>query len=205
MKSTTEAENRAGRLLTVPNVLCILRLVGSLGLVLLAIAGQPVWMLALFLGLTVTDWLDGKIAVWFHQRSAIGPGLDTAADVTMYASLLVAFLFLKGETLLAELTWIGAAVLTYGLSCLASLVKFRRLPSYHTRSAKTAWLFMIAATVALLLDWSPWPLRVAMVAVALANIEAVIITGLLDRRQTDVHSCITILRERESSADSERL
>jgi len=186
------------RLWTIPNALCVVRLAASPGLVLLAIADEPRWTLALFLTLMATDWLDGKLAVWLDQRSRIGPRLDSIADVAMYAALLFAGAWLQGSVLVSNWIWVGAALVTYVVSCVAALLKFWRLPSYHTRTAKAAWLLMIVAVVALFADWSVWPLRIAMLGVVIANLEAVTITALLPRWRADVISLVVAFQLRRS-------
>lgn len=187
------------RFWTIPNALCVVRLISSPGVVLLAVADEPHWTLALFLMLMITDWLDGKLAVWLDQRSRIGPRLDSIADAAMYAALLLAGVWLQGSVLVTHWMWVGAALVTYVVSCVAALLKFRRLPSYHTRTAKAAWLLMIVAVVALFADWSVWPLRIAMLGVAIANLEAVTITAVLPRWRADVISLVVALRMRKSA------
>jgi peptide/nickel transport system permease protein len=81
--------DRSDDVLTVPNVLGALRFLGSPWLVLLGVAGRETAFLVLFLALTFTDWLDGKLAGWLDQRSKIGPRLDSLADLTMYAALVL--------------------------------------------------------------------------------------------------------------------
>ena len=90
--------------------------------------------------------------------------------------------------------WLAAAIGTYALSVLFSLLKFGCLPSYHTRSAKSCWLFMAVAVPFVFLELTPWPLRVAMVCVALANLEAVLITCLLRQPRSDVATAWLLLR-----------
>ncbi len=182
------------RYVTIPNALCVVRFVGSFGLGALALIGEPQAFFYTFLFLTGTDWIDGKLAKWFDQRSAIGPKLDSVADVAMYAALLFGSVGLKGTVLLAEAVWIGCALATYAISCVASLIKFRRFPSYHTRSAKTSWLLVLVAAGALFLKWSIWPLRVAMVGVTLANLEAILLTSRLQTWTSDIRSILDVSR-----------
>lgn len=189
--------------MTVSNVLCAVRLIGSVAFVPLSVAGLPLWVLGLFLALTATDWIDGKLAVWLDQRSTLGARFDSAADAAMYAGLLFAGVWLKGPMLLGQWLWIAPAVVSYAVSCLAALVKFRRLPSYHTRSAKTSWLLMVAAVAAVFLDGSIWPLRIAMLGVLVANVESMLITAMLRRWRADVLSIFAARRLRSSETGGE--
>lgn len=190
----------ADRWWTLPNGLCLIRLVGSFALISLAIYGQRPAFLITFFALALTDWADGKIARWFDQRSRIGPRLDSVADITMYAAVLIGTYWMFSEAVFAERFFIGAALATYAVSCVASLVKFRSWPSYHTRAAKISWAFAIAAVISLFLGWSVWPLRVAALVVTLANLEAALITIVLPRRREDVPSLIHVLRQKMTSA-----
>lgn len=186
-------EEPSDRWLTIPNALCLLRLLGAFVLPPLAIANRPVAFVITYFVLTSTDWVDGKLARWLHQESKIGPKLDTVADVTMYAGLLFGLAWLFGSTLAGEAALLGTGVATYVVSCLASLFKFGRMPSYHTRAAKISWFIVLIAVLALFLNWSIWPLRVATVAVVLTNLEAILITLVLVKRQNDVLSIFHVI------------
>lgn len=188
---------RSNRLVTIPNILCAIRLVGSFVLAGVALAEQPDVFLWLFVFLAATDWIDGKLAIVLNQRSVLGARLDSWADDSLYAGLLFGSLWLHGETLRGELPWIGAAIGSYALSVLAAFVKFGRWPSYHTRLAKTSWLLLTVGAISLLAEWSLWPLRVAMVSVTLANIEHLIITRISPEWIADAGS---LLRVRKSLA-----
>ncbi len=176
------------RWLTLPNVLCLVRLLGAFVLPPLAIAHRPVAFVITYLALTSTDWVDGKLARWLKQESKIGPKLDTVADVTMYGGLLFGLIWIFGNTLIGEAGWFIAGLVTYAGSCLASIWKFRRFPSYHTRAAKISWFIVLVAVVALFLNGSIWPLRLATIAVTLTNLEAIIITYVLQQPREDVPS-----------------
>ncbi|QEG40883.1 CDP-alcohol phosphatidyltransferase family protein [Roseimaritima ulvae] len=175
------------RHLTLPNGLSVLRFIGSWGMLWAAYQGQPHWVVGLFLFLTATDWVDGKLAILLHQRSKIGPKLDTIADVTMYVCLIVATLLLHHDVLWEQLGayLIGTAAI-YLVSIMFSVYKFRRIPSYHTRAAKTCTFLMLVGILSLFLGWSIWPLRIALIGVILANLEAIAITYLASEPLSDI-------------------
>lgn len=173
---------------TLPNVLCVVRLFGSLVLIPLAIQQQPLIFLAVYIALAATDWADGRLARWLDQRSMIGPTLDSVADVTMYSAMLFGICWMFTERLIDSGFFIAAAVISYGISCLVSIAKFRRLPSYHTRSAKFSWLLTFFGVTALCFQWNIWPVRIAALGVTLANIEAILITFVLQNPADDVKS-----------------
>lgn len=181
-------ESSTGWRWNIPNVLAAFRLAGSFVLVGLAIWGirQPfVWLL---MALLLSDWLDGKLAILLRQRTVFGARLDSLADTSMYAALLFGTLWLKLDFVRREWRWIAAAVASYLLTSVAGLVKYQRLPSYHTRAAKTSWLLVGISAIIVFADGPAWPFRLAMTFVVLTNLEATAMTRILSRFHTDVPS-----------------
>jgi len=189
----------SNRLLTIPNLLCVLRLLGSFVLIPIAWRNQNEVFLWLFLFLAMTDWLDGKLAILLNQRSVFGARLDSWADAALYAALLFGLVTMYGETLKQELVWIIAALATYLISTTAGFWKYRRWPSYHTRAAKTAWLLTATGVISLFIDWSIWPLRIAGGAVIITNLEAILITIISPTWRVDVTSVYHAWRDRSGS------
>ena len=80
------------RVLTVPNLLSFLRLLGvPVFLWLLLGPHADVAALVVLAVAGASDWLDGKIARWLDQTSRIGILLDPAADRLYILATLVAF------------------------------------------------------------------------------------------------------------------
>ncbi|MGB0438246.1 MAG: CDP-alcohol phosphatidyltransferase family protein [Mycobacterium sp.] len=80
--AATPGSEPQDRVLTVPNVLSIIRLVlVPVFLYLLLIAGATGWAVAVLMFSGVSDWADGKIARLFdNQSSRLGALLDPAVD-----------------------------------------------------------------------------------------------------------------------------
>lgn len=185
-----------GRRLNVPNAVGALRLLLSPGLVLAASAGREGTFLLLFLALELTDLLDGFLARTLHQQTAFGTRVDSVADLVMYTCLLAGLVVMEGGLLLGEWPWMAAAVLAYALSWASSLAKFGRVPSYHTWAAKASSFLVVAAVVVLVLRSDPLGVRVAAVVVTLANLEAILLTRILDQARPDLPSVLLLLRRR---------
>ncbi|WP_156756241.1 CDP-alcohol phosphatidyltransferase family protein [Actinokineospora pegani] len=80
------------RVLTIPNVLSILRLLGvPLFLWLLLGPRADGWAIAVLMFAGLSDWLDGKIARWLNQTSRLGMLLDPAADRLYTLATILAF------------------------------------------------------------------------------------------------------------------
>ena len=197
--SQKTSEARPYLLFTVPNLLCFLRLAGSPVLVWIAWRNNSQLFLLVFFVLLMTDWFDGKLAILLNQKSVYGARLDSIADAALYTATLIGLGLLKWELIQQEAAWLIAALVSYALTSGVGLLKYRRIPSYHTRAAKTCWLLVGVATISILVDWSVWPLRIASVAVVLTNLEAVAITVVLPDWTPDVRTLAAAFRIQKSS------
>ena len=186
----------SNRLLTVPNIICMVRLAGSFVLIAIALMDQSEVFLWIFLFLAVTDWVDGKLAILLNQRSVFGARLDSWADTALYAALTFGAVTMHGAALRSELAWVIAVLATSLTSIAAGFWKYRRWPSYHTRVAKTSWFLITVGAVCLFLDWPLWPLRIALVLGTIANVEAILITIVSPTWRTDVTSIYHAWRDR---------
>ncbi len=176
------------RLLNIPNALCAIRLVGSFVLIGFAVAQATNIFVALLAFLLMTDWVDGKLAMLLKQQTKFGARLDTVADVSLYTALLFGLFWLKAHELSSQWPWMLFAMVSYALSVIAALIKFGSFPSYHTRAAKTCWFLVSVSSLALFAGWPAWPIRIAALAVTLTNLEAFLITGVLQAPHVDLPS-----------------
>jgi CDP-diacylglycerol--glycerol-3-phosphate 3-phosphatidyltransferase len=90
--TTTVDSAPADRVLTVPNLLSLLRLLGvPIFLWLLLGPHEDLAALGVLAFAGVSDYLDGKLARWLGQTSRLGVLLDPAADRLYILATLVAF------------------------------------------------------------------------------------------------------------------
>jgi len=83
------------RILNIPNVLTLARIIITPFIVYAILEGQPAFALLLMAIAGVTDMLDGAIARMFNQRSTVGAFMDPLADKLMLISTIVALYFLE--------------------------------------------------------------------------------------------------------------
>jgi CDP-diacylglycerol--glycerol-3-phosphate 3-phosphatidyltransferase len=185
-----------GTLLTIPNVLSGLRLVAAPVLVLMAWLHEPAWCVGLVAAMWLTDYADGKLARWLRQETVFGSRLDSIADAAFYGSVLLALLLLREEEMRQQALWIGLAVGSYATSLTAGWLKFRQLPSYHTKLAKTSWLFMGITCVSVFANGPGWVARVTLIGVLVTNLEAILITFILPQWRVNVLSMFHALSYR---------
>lgn len=86
------AEELPDRLLTIPNLLSVVRL-ALVPLFLWLLLGPQAdgWALLILVYAGISDWADGKIARLFNQTSRLGAMLDPAADRLYTLATVVAF------------------------------------------------------------------------------------------------------------------
>lgn len=200
-KSDSAAESPfRDRIVTIPNIICALRLAGAIPLISFALTGNSRLFAGVFIVLSLSDWIDGKLARWLNQRSDFGARFDSFADAILYGTLFFGIGWLRWDVLSPEAPWWIAALLSYVLTSSAGLWKYGKMPSYHTYGAKTSqWLILVGA-VCLLMDYSIWPFRIAIVAVTLTNLEATVITCLLKEWHADILSVFHVLPQCKSSS-----
>ncbi|MEU5762916.1 CDP-alcohol phosphatidyltransferase family protein [Nocardia sp. NPDC047648] len=146
----------ADRVLTVPNVLSVLRLLGvPLFLWLLLIARADGWAFALLIASGVTDFLDGKLARLLDQSSRLGALLDPFVDRLYLVTTLAAFV-IRGL-----MPWWVAAILVgrdLVLTATLSVYKRRELPPpeviYLGKAATFALMSALPWLLAGEMDWA---------------------------------------------------
>lgn len=112
----------ADRILTVPNVLSVLRLLGvPLFLWLLLIERADGWAFALLVASGVTDFLDGKLARLLDQSSRLGALLDPFVDRLFLVTTLAAFV-IRGLIP----WWVAALLVGRDLVLTATLPVYKR-------------------------------------------------------------------------------
>ena len=174
------------RFVTVPNIICVVRLFGSFWLFWLAFQNRLHLFTGVFVALNLSDWIDGRLARWLKQRSDFGARLDSFADAALYGALFFGMFWFRGEVLMHEAGWWLAGLLSYMATTGAGLWKYGRAPSYHTYGAKISQWFVLTGAICILLDYNIWPFRIAMFCVTLTNIEATAITWILPNWRADV-------------------
>ncbi len=187
------------RIWTVPNIICALRLFGAITLVGIAVANKQGLFAGVFTVLSLSDWIDGKLARWLNQRSDFGARLDSFADSTLYGALFFGLIWMRWDVLRDEMPWWVIAFFSYALTTLAGLWKYGKVPSYHTYGAKTTQWLILAGVIALLMDYSVWPFRIAMLGTIVTNLEATAITWYLKDWRADVLSLLHVVASQSGS------
>ena len=151
---------------TIPNMLSISRLILIPAMLIPAyyIQDEPqarFVFLIMFIIIGVTDKLDGTLARYLNQTSALGAKLDTIADMVFYP--LIALWLYRFESGVVGEWWnlVYFLLALYFLKMITGKIKFGYVPAFHTIGAKTfsasLYFFMIAAILDPVLAKSIFP------------------------------------------------
>lgn len=150
------------RVLTLPNVLSFIRLLGVPVFGWLILTSHDVLAVVLLAVFGATDWFDGWIARTFHQRSPLGAKLDPVAD-RLY--ILIAVVALTVRCIVPW--WLTAALLLRDLMLIALVPSLSRsgrnaLPvNFVGKSATMALLLafplvLVGSGHSLGIEWALW-------------------------------------------------
>ncbi len=114
----------------------------------------------------------------------------------LYGALILGVAVLAWDAVQSNIVWLAVAVGSYFVTTLAGLIKYGKVPSYHTRAAKNSQAVVLLAGITLGLGLAVWPLYLAVIAVTLTNLEATLLTLVLPKWQADVPSLWKVLSER---------
>lgn len=125
------------RIVTIPNLISLLRLALVPVFAVLIVRGDDLWALGVLAVSGISDWLDGFIARQFDQVSRLGKVLDPAADRLFILVTLVALVWRDAIPLWLVLALVTRDVL---LACLMPFLARRRygpLPVHFAGKAAT--------------------------------------------------------------------
>ena len=110
------------RLSSLPNLICILRIVLAVPVVWTLVEGRFGWTLGLFLVAAISDGLDGYLAKRFDWTSETGKVLDPVADKLLLVSVFVTLTLLGMVPL-----WLAIAVVARDLVIAIGALVYKRL------------------------------------------------------------------------------
>ena len=151
---------------TIPNMLSISRLILIPAMIIPAYyiqneAQARLVFLIMFIIIGVTDKLDGTLARYLNQTTALGAKLDTIADMVFYP--LIALWLYRFESGVVGEWWnlVYFLLALYFFKMVTGKIKFGYVPAFHTIGAKTfsasLYFFMIAAILDPILAKSIFP------------------------------------------------
>jgi len=139
------------RLLNVPNVLTLARIIMTPVIVYMVLTEQAWLALALMVVAGITDMLDGAIARYFNLRTTVGAYLDPLADKIMLISLFVTLFIVEQVPLFVFLAIIFRDLIIV-LGAITYEIVTHRLTMQPSFVSKTTTFTQIVYAVLLLLN-----------------------------------------------------
>ena len=131
------AQPPGDRVLTVPNALSLLRLLGVPFFLWLVLAEHDGWAVAVLMVSGFTDWLDGQIARRWNQMSKVGALLDPAADRLYILATLIGLTVRDVVPLWLTLLLVGRDVVLAGFLPVLRRHGYGPLPVHYLGKAAT--------------------------------------------------------------------
>lgn len=186
------------RRITLANALTAFRLVVAAPLMLACAAEGwrevfPWILLASF----ASDAVDGTVARLTGQASRFGAMLDSWADVVAYCAIAIAVAVLWPGLVREEWLAFSVIVASFLVPSAIGLLRFGHFTSYHTLLVKLAVATIAPALLMLLWADITWPLRVAAAVAAIAALEEIAITCVLEAPRSNVRGLYAVLRTRQ--------
>ena len=131
----------------------MLRIAGSIGLLLCDVTGWPFWTLYALCG--VSDMVDGRLARKLHAETQAGAILDSVADLSFVVCCAIRILQVV-EIPVWLWTWAGVIVFIKIVNQVSALVVCKRFCFPHTLADKLTGILLFLAAPSLF--WSVIPL-----------------------------------------------
>lgn len=132
-------------MIQLPNIITLLRIAGSLGLLLCDVTGVVYWIIYGLCG--ISDMLDGYLARKLHCESKIGALLDSLADIVFVACCCIKLI---PALTLPNWLWIWVLVIAFikVINQISALVIYKKCVFQHTIANKvTGFLLFVGIPV----------------------------------------------------------
>ena len=155
------------------------------------------WML-IFAG--STDILDGWLARRYGWESKLGALLDSIADISIVLVVLFGVVMLHPEVFTDDGWVIWSIIGVWGLSNLLGLLKYQRLPSFHTGFARFGLMtFGVFAMVLFFHGYEPMVLYICGAICFLAGVESLLLVLMIPNWRPNLRGgLLAVLRERRA-------
>ncbi|MDE2388496.1 MAG: CDP-alcohol phosphatidyltransferase family protein [Betaproteobacteria bacterium] len=191
--------HKKDQVINLPNLVSLVRILLAPVLFYFAVTQQPDWYIGILVLAVFTDVLDGFLARWLNQITAMGSRLDSWGDFFIYSTMAICAWILWPDIIQREQFYFIIIVLSFTLPVIAGIVKFHTIISYHTWSVKLAVAVTIAGYILLFTETLVWPFRIAVLFCLYAAIEEIAITLLIPHELVDVRTVWQALKYKANS------
>lgn len=164
--------------------------------------GYTTLFVTVFVLAVLSDIVDGMVARKLEIVTATLREADSRADLCLYLCVIAAIWHVHPDVLVAFRVPLAFAVASQCLQWFTGLIKYGRLASYHSYSAKLWGISLAIATVSLFAyDYAGIPFLATLVIGTLHNLEEVAMTSILPDWTFDVKTLQDAWQIRRSGMD----
>jgi CDP-diacylglycerol--glycerol-3-phosphate 3-phosphatidyltransferase len=193
--STNPATRR--RLRHVPNAISMARIAAAPLLLVLAVTGQRLLFTTVLVVALLSDMLDGWLARSYHLESKRGAQLDSIGDTLLLFATIVGIWSFHRAVIVDNALLCGVMIGLWALENVASLLRYRRLSSFHTYCSKVAgYVLGIYVGVLFVYGHYPWLLYLAAGLSIVGSLEEFALLATLKQWRADVGGLWWVLAER---------
>lgn len=189
---------RGEKVLNVPNLISLYRLLIFPVILYLALTGQEKWFVILLCASLISDVLDGNIARLFKLQTKFGAALDNLADICTYAMALLGLFVFKWDVIEPHALILYVFLTFFVLSYFVSFFRFGKIPGLHLYSAVSAgYIQSIFFFVLFVFGFYPWMYYLAVGWGALAYVEKILVLFKLQDIRIGVKGLYWLLKTEE--------
>lgn len=181
------------------NGITLYRVVASVFLLYLVIAGNTDWFKWLLAVSFFTDAIDGFLARKYKVVSKWGSRIDSVGDDLTVLVAIIGLLVLKQEFIRQQIVWIVVLLAIFLFQLIAGLLRYGKMTSFHTYAAKVAAVLQGCFLILSFFLQSPplWLFYAAIIITAIDLIEEIILVFMLPKWETDVKGLYWVMRRRK--------
>lgn len=178
------------------NGITLYRLLIAPVLVYLIIAGDAdvfKWLLPISF---FTDLIDGYLARRYKVTSILGSRIDSVADDLTIVAAIVGVFVLKPAFVREQIVLIVIMLVLYLIQLISALIRYKKISSFHTYSAKVAAILQGVFLILIFL-WPGLPaifFYLAAISTLIDLAEEIVLVYLLPDWQTDVKGIYWLLK-----------
>lgn len=171
---------------TVPNAISLLRLLAAPVALWIAHRGDGLTYKWIFAAAIASDLLDGVLARVLNQRTVLGSRLDAAADGATYLVLFFAVSWMWPQFIADRRVPLLTALGLFAVNHAYALIRFHKLPAYHTWAGKASAVVMAAGMLIWFVGGPGWVFTLGLFVTIASGLEQIAITTVLREWRADV-------------------
>lgn len=186
------------KIVNVPNLLSLYRLLISPYILYLALTGQEN-LYAVFICISlISDVLDGNIARFFRLQTRFGASLDNIADIFTYVLAFIGIFTFKAEEMMTVIVpfsiFLGVLILSY----IVAFARFKKVPGMHLYLAvSSGYAQGIFIFVLFAFGFKEWLFYFSIILGIIAYTEKIIILFKIKEIRSGIKGLYWVLKDKK--------